>query len=131
MKFSRKWKPKIRQADGHNGIAGEVKIDVQTEAQGIEPVKEQALLPGCPENFKELAQLVGDEDLLAQAEDEAPQAQPKILGGGPAAAQLALHVHIPDDGTGDELGEQDHIAAEIDDVVLGLGVAPVDVDGVA
>ncbi len=39
-------------------------------------------------------------------------------------------IPVLDDRAGDELGEHDHIGTEIDDVVLGLHIPAVDIDGV-
>ena len=45
--------------------------------------------------------------------------------------QLFRHIPVFYDGAGDELGEHDHIGAEIDDVVFGGNIPAVDVDGIA
>ena len=44
--------------------------------------------------------------------------------------ELVVHVLVPDDGAGDELGEEGDIAGEGDEPAGGRAVPPVDVDEV-
>ena len=45
--------------------------------------------------------------------------------------QLGGDIRIPDDGSGDELGEHGHIRGKVNEVPLGSHIAPVYVDDVA
>ena len=71
MKFSRKWKPNIFQADGHVGVAGEIVVDLQGVAQGAQPGEGGGqAVPQAEGPVGHHGQLVGQEHLLAQAHDE-------------------------------------------------------------
>ena len=118
------------EADGHIGIAGEVKVDVQGKGDGVHPEEQDGLLVGFPEQLHQQSEIVGDDDLLGKAHEKPPQAEGHVLPAVGAGIQFPGNVHIPDNGTGDELGEQSHIGAEADGVLLRHRVAPVHVDGV-
>ena len=47
-----------------------------------------------------------------------------------AGDQLLIDIPIPDDGAGDELGEEGDIAGKVHEVVGGLAVIPIHVDEV-
>ena len=48
----------------------------------------------------------------------------------PAVGQLVVHILVFDDGAGDQLGEEGDERAKTDQVLLGMYIAPIDVDGV-
>ena len=119
------------QADGHITVAGEIKIDVQGEADGIEPGEEHAGVGRLPPGGADFPQKVGKQHFFAQSDEKPPGALPdacKVVG---AAAELPGNVGIPDNGPRDELGEKGDVAGKVDEVLLGGCLPPVYVNGVA
>ena len=119
------------QADGHIGIAGEIEVDVQHEGHGVHPVKEDALFAGGPENFRQLSQLVCNQNLLGKANEKPPGTVCRILKGCLPALQFPGHIYIPDDGTGNQLGKQRHISTEGNGIFLGRDIPPVHIHRIA
>ena len=120
------------QADGHIGIAGEVEIDLERKCQRPQPRRDHGGRGHGRDLLPHGTHLVGQQHLLAQADDE-----PLHTGAGPCqrlavpVLQIGGHRLVLDDRPRDELREQRHIGAEIDDVPLGRHQSPVHVDGIA
>ena len=53
----------------------------------------------------------------------------KEVSGAIPVLQLVRYRLIADDGTGDELGEQGHIRAKIDDIFLRFRFTTIDING--
>ncbi len=119
------------QADGHIAVAGEIKVNLQGKGHGIHPHKQHRLLAALPIELGQLPQLVGQQDLFAQAQQQPPHAQRGLLQRMLPVLQLPRHIGIAHDGPGDQLGEHGDIGAEIHDGALGGHIAPVHIDGVA
>ena len=119
------------QADGHVGITGEVKINLQAESKGIYPGEGHGFLTGVPVDFRQQAQLVGQEHLFAQAQQKPADAMGRIFPGGLPVIQLRGDVRIPDDGAGDELGEHGNVGTEGNQAPLGRHRTPVHIHAIA
>ena len=116
---------------GHIGIAGEVKIDLQHKGNAIDPVEKDGLFIGGPENCRQLAELVSKQNLFAKTNEKPSQAQGKVTEAVLPVIELPGHIHIADNGAGNELGKQGHIGTEGNGILLHLHIAPVHIDGVA
>ncbi len=123
------------QPDGHVAVPAEVEVELQGEGDPVHPVKQHRLLRRwLPEKqLDELPQLVGDEHLLAEADEETPSALVQVLGRGAAGqrVELSLDGAVDDDRTGDELREQGHVHGEPQKIALRGVCAAMHVDGVA
>ena len=119
------------QADGHVGIAGEIEIDLEGKGKGVHPVKQHRRLGAFPEEADQQGEVVRQDDLLAQARQKTPQTQIYILPVRVSVLQFSCHIHIADDGTGNQLGKQGYIGSKGDGIFLSRNGTPVDVDGVA
>ena len=119
------------QADGHVAVGREIKIDLQHEAHGVEPVKERVRILRRLEVLHELAEHIGDQNLLGKTQHEAPRARRRAGACVRAGAKLRRHVRIADDGPGDELGEHGNIGRQINGILLRRGVAAPDVHDIA
>ena len=78
----------------------------------------------------DIAQRVGDEHLLAQADDETPHALDEVVAVPLALRELRGDVLVADDRSGDKLWEQQDVKPEAVDASLRRRVAAVDVDQV-
>ena len=121
------------QAHGHVGVAGEVEVNLEGEGQHPQPGPGHRQLGGghglvaVPKH----AHVVGNEQLFGQPHHEDLHPGGKFICGVVPPVDLVPQVLVFNDGTGNQLREQGHKSAEVEDVPLGPGVPPVDVDGVA
>ena len=76
-------------------------------------------------------QLVCQDDLLAQAHQEAAYPGGAVLPGLPAAVDLFRHRLVLDDGTGDELGEEGDVQGHFQRIALDLAPIPVHIQHIA
>ena len=136
------------ETDGHVAVARKVEVDLEGVGQGDNPRGGAVQGRHAGEDFGDLARVqkaevggaedgihlganhVGDEDFLAEADDEAIKALQAVGHARLAAADLVGHVAIADDGTGDELGEHNDIQHEIRQFLHRLVHAAVGVQGV-
>ena len=122
------------QAYRHVAVAREVAIDLQSISIGTQQVLQSAELHGRVEDplHKVDADVVADDSFLEQACDHKPESQSQHL-----ARNLDGTVHLRDeiagahDGSCHQLGEERHIEGIVEQVVDGLYLTPVHVDGVA
>ena len=119
------------QTNGHIGITGKVKVNIQQERNGIHPVKQHGRFSAFPENLDQQGKVVCQNHLFAQAHQEPAQTVGQVFPGMAAVLQFLRHIHIPDNGTGNELGKQGHIGTEGNGVFLHLRSTPVHIDGIA
>ena len=70
-------------------------------------------------------QLVCQDDLFAQAHQEAAHPGGAVRPGLPAAVDLLRYRLILDDGTGDELGEEGDVQGDLQRIALDLPPVPV------
>ena len=121
------------EARGHVRVAGEVEVDLESVGQDPQPrprhreVGDSRRLADIPE----LPHVVGQEQLFRHAHGKDLHAGGKSVSPVLPAVDLLPQVLILDDGTRYQLGEEGHKGAEIQDVPLGPGIPPVDIDGVA
>ena len=119
-------------ADGHVAVAGEVEVDLKPVGHGPQPGHGGGEGgEGVEGGVGQDGHIVGEDHLFPQARDEPGHTAPEVLPGLPPAVDLPGDGLIPDDGPGDELGEEGHIQPHIQDAPLGGGAAAVDVDDVA
>ena len=97
----------LPEANGHIGVPGEVKIDLEGVAHRPEPGVAGVDPPvdgdHAEDHIHRGPQGVGDQDLLGKAQDEAADALLQLLSRHLPGGNLPLHVGIADDGPGDEL----------------------------
>ena len=119
------------QADGHIAVAGKIEIEVQHIGRRVQPDEQHGSLCAAFISGDQLEEDIGQQHLFGKAEDEAACAAGGVTQGMSAAFQLGGNVGVPDDGTGDELGEHGHISGKVDKIPLGGHIAPVHVNDVA
>ena len=76
-------------------------------------------------------QLVGQDDLLPQAHQEALDAGGEVIPVLPAVENLLGHRLILHNGAGDELGEEGDVEPHVEQALLGLAAAPGHVQHIA
>ena len=118
------------QADGHVGVSGEIEVDLEGEGDSAQPRRHGGGCGHGADLLPQSAHLIGDQHLFGQAHHKALHTAAGLEHALPAVHQLVLHRLVLDDGAGDQLGEQRHIRAHVEDVFLVLDNAPVHVDGV-
>ena len=118
------------QTDGHVGIAGKVKIEPKPVRNHTQPRSQHrgGRLNRC--GLPKQPDVVRQQHLFRDAADKTLHARSKQIGRAAAVLQFVRDCLVADDGTRDELWEQGHIRAEIDDIFLRFRFAPVDIDGV-
>ena len=133
----------LSHADGHHGVARKVKVELQRVGDDAQPDQRGG---GIGQTHKGGGRAVRDPDdvgpqrthrvrqqhFLGQTEGEQGHALLDLLQIIAVFVDMELSRDVPvfDDGPRDELGEHHHIGTEIDDVVFGLHLPAVDVDGV-
>ena len=137
----------LAHTDAHQRVAGEVKIQLQGIGQQTQPDqrgarirqthtsrgKNMLIVVGADDIIPQLAYGIRNQDLFRQAEYKQADALFDLLEAVAVLVHVKLRGHIPvfHDGTGNQLGEHNHICTEINDVVLSLHIPTVYVDGVA
>ena len=121
------------RADGHVGVAGEVAVYLDGEPHDGQPDRGRAKGGRVLEDgIHPKGDPVGDEDLLEEPQDElVPPVRDLTPGEVSGALELGQEVGSPDDGAGHELRKEADEEGEIEDVIAGLDLAPVEVNGVA
>ena len=121
------------QPNGHIGIAGKVKVNLEGKGDGAQPGR-----PGgktCPRQRRhgipQGAHLVRDEHLFPQAYGEPSDARGKLRRCFPAVRELFLHRFVLHDGPCDELREQRDIGAKGDGILLCRHGASVYINDIA
>ena len=122
----------LAQADGHIGVAGEIEINLEGVCQNADPGSAGGKLSQVVGfDFRpEHTDAVGQDHLLGKAADKGAHT---LSDGGQidaALVQLPLHIRIPDDGPGNQLGEHGYIGAEVYNAFLYMNLAAVQVDTV-
>ena len=133
----------LAHADGHHGIAGKVEIQLQGIGDDAQPdqrrggiaqthIGDGGAVLDADDVGPERAHGIRQQDFLRQTEGEQGHA---LLDLPEAVAmfvdmQLSRDIAVFDDGACDELREHDHIGPKINDVVLGLHIPAVDINGV-
>ena len=133
----------LAHANAHHGVAGKVKIELQTVGDDAQPHQwgggvGKAHKGGggavChPDDVgPQSTDGVRQQHLFGKAEGEQGHALFDLLQAVavPVYVQLAGDIAVFDDGARDELREHDHVGAEVDDIALRLHIPAVDVDGV-
>ena len=120
----------MTQADSHVGITREVEIDLEGIGQHAQPRHSGRGLGHGGDLLPQCAHLVGDQHLLGKTHHEALHTAAGLKHALAAVQQLMLHRLILDDRACNQLGEQRHIGAHIEDIAAGLDDAAIHIDGV-
>ena len=120
------------QTDGHIGITGEIKINLEGKGDQAQPGTEGAGLGKISIHLApETAESVCQQHLFRQTDAEPAKAAAHLIPGRPGMGnELFLQIRIADYGTGNQLGEQGKINAEGDRGPLGARIAAVDVNDI-
>ena len=117
------------QASSHVGVTGKVEINLQRIGTGSRPGPQGAGGHrvgghGVPQHAK----LVGQQHFFGQPHHK--EANPGIKKGGrlPSGDQLLVDILVPDNGAGDELGEQGDVGGKVNQVMRGRAVIPIDIN---
>ena len=106
----------LRQPDGHEGVAGEIAIDL--EAERIDGKENAGAVVGRwrgEDGIDDRRQVVGDKDLEEYPPDEEIGPRVDFLEGHFARRQnLRQQAHAPFDGAGDELRKEGNVKSEIE-----------------
>ena len=117
------------QADGHVRVAGEVEVDLQGEGDDAYPGAPHGELADAvgQEHGRDLGEHVGQDHLLAQAEQEAVYSVGHVGGRDVSVVEFVCHRAVAHDGTGDELREHGDVQQQVHEAALRRALAPVDV----
>ena len=120
-------------ADGHVGVAGEVEVDLKGVGDDPQPGQAQRnlvrLLGEHP--IGDLGKLVGQQDLLGQAEQEPDGARLKVRPALPPGPKLLCHGGVAHDGARHQLGEEGDVQGQAEQVLFCLGLPSEHVNGIA
>ena len=119
-------------ADGHVGIAGEVKIDLEGEGQNADPCAGggEVVERTAKKLIDDFGKLVGEEHFLGQTDEEAVSPFGKIVGADAAVADFFGHGAVAHDGAGYQLREHGDVEQQTTETILSRSLLPVHVDEV-
>ena len=118
-------------ADGHVAVAGEVKVDLQRIADSAKP-SQTGIHDRRAENRIDHDRCgVGQQKLLAESDDEAPDPGRGLPGGAAAPVDLGRDIAPADNGSGDQLGEERDIEQKLQKAAAVILRTAVDIDGIA
>ena len=117
------------KADGHVGVTGKVEIDLETVGDDTQPCRQHrgSSLRGCC--LPQKADVICQQYLFPDTAGKAFHTIGKEVSGAVPVLQLLRYRPVADDGTCDELGEQGHISAKIDDIFLSFRFTTIDING--
>ena len=121
----------LGKTDCHIGIAGEIKIELETVEYHSQPcgTGRHGGKPG--DGGEGSAKIVGNQHLFAQSHQKQADACAELCRRHAAVAELRSHVLILDNGTGRHLWEKGHIQGKIQKVLLYFSPSAVDVEHIA
>ena len=117
------------QADCHQRVAAEVKVNLEAVGDDAHPGKRGGYLRKAerlhlgPQRTDGVCQ----KNLAGKAHDEQAHTLVDLRQGDLAALELPADVRVQDNRTGNQLREEHDEGAEVDQVVLHLDFAPVDI----
>ena len=106
-------------------------IYLQSEGDGIKPVKQYTLLAACGKGSAKSAHGICNYHLFAQTQHKAPAAFSCGIKAESAVFKSLVYVCVSDYRSGDKLGEHADVAAQLHDAALGGNAAPVYIGKVA
>ena len=120
------------QADGHIRISAKVKIDLQCIGADSDPVGHHGNIAvrQRTDGGVQGAEIVGQQDFFAQAENKPLCAFPEIDPVRGANAELLLHIPVLDNRARNELREQGQVQGEAQKALLRSHVLPVHVENI-
>ena len=120
------------EADRHVGVAGEIEIDLQRVADNAEPgVGGRELRQRHGEDLvRRACDDVGDQHLLREADDEAPNAAGEVVDRDDPPRELIRDVAVADDRPRDQLRKQQQVQRRMHRALLRRRIAAVDVHDV-
>ena len=102
-----------RHADGHIGVAGEIEIELEAVGQDADPGGQELRVIPAQAGIDHRDQVVGDQELLGQAEGEKAEAHRQVFGAegivppvGELGQQVLVIQHRPGDDVREVGGEQ-------------------------
>ena len=123
----------ITEANRHQRIARKIKINLQGVCQCRNPCHRGGDLFQRQQSRRipQRANIVCDQYLASQPQDKQRGTSFDHRTGDPAVFQFGRNIRVADNRSRNQLGEQDDVGAEVDDIVLRLDISAVDVDGIA
>ena len=120
------------QADGHVRISAEVEINLQCIGADSDPVSHHGNIAvrQRTDGGVQGAEIVGQQDFFAQAENKSLCAFPEIDPIRGADAELLLHISVLDNRTRNELREQGQVQGKAQKTLLRSHVLPVHVENI-
>ena len=121
------------KADGHVGIAGKIVIDLHQIRRRRNPraAHGQVRPIQSEQRIHQQTQVVCQYRLFAEAHQEAVHARHEIRPVFHAPFNFVRYCLIAHDRAGDQLREERHIQANVEEALLHLAVAAIDVDDIA
>ena len=118
-----------RQAERHIGIAGKIEVNLQGVADHADPGDFDGQVPvrQGEDAIGLMGDGVGDDHFLAQAEDEALDADRHVMGIETARLDVVGNFMVAHDRPGDELGKEEDVEREVEDILARFRRAVVDV----
>ena len=117
------------QTDCHQRVAAEVKVNLEAVGDDAHPGKRGGYLRKAERLHlgPQRADGVCQKNLAGKSHDEQAHALVDLRQGDLAALELPADVRVQDNRTGNQLREEHDEGAEVDQVVLHLDFAPVDI----
>ena len=118
-------------ADGHVAVTGEVKINLQRVADSAQPGEAGIHGRGAEDRVDHDRGGVGQQKLLAEADDEAPDPGRGLRVGAAAFVDLRRDIAPADDGSGNQLREEGDIEQKLQKTPAVILRTAIDVNGIA
>ena len=120
------------QAESHVGVAGQREVDLQREAGEAEPRvrRVERVRRHRERRLGRRRQRPGEEPRLRQSDGEAPHAVGERRHAHLPRRELGAHVPEPDEGAGDQQGEEEQVGQRVDRIPRRRRLAAMDVGGV-
>lgn len=119
------------KADGHVGIGGKIKVDLEGIGYSAEPREKNGRSGGGKGGVGDLRDGIGQQHFFGKAEEKTHRTGGKLGNRFVPLVDLVRDGGIAHDGAGDELGEEGDIERELEGIFLHGGVITEGVDDVA
>ncbi len=119
------------EADRHVGVTAEIEVNLERIRDRSEPRVQGLNRASIKCRVRDFAAWIGQQDLFRHAHHEKRDAAREFIGCKPAIFELIGEERELQNRPGDKVREHRDEAGEIDKVGHCLGIAAIDVDGVA